>query len=214
MDKIAFLSHCTTDYNFIGEILFDGYLRSSKELGIKSAYILENNNKVYSRLHFKDGFFPNPFGNFCFLLHKDILVERKNYFISSSALYGRKIKGHSFVKPDNKKDFEDMLNLIYDNDFVSNEVIFSSKISLRKYLIGMVFQYDRITKCGSIFDFKKLYILGTEDFITHMENRGIKMSQHKLDDIYYVSRIFNLLENMKIPVYFVQPNTYIHLSDT
>lgn len=125
MDKIRFLKHCTGKPV---DLLKDGYIRSASDLGIEAEWgdptkiftqiVIKNYEKISIRWH-----------KCCLILDKKILIERKDYAINSTY--------HGFVTKDSAKSKTITDKLIDRLDPQVNEVMYSNKISLKKYLIGI-----------------------------------------------------------------------------
>ena len=131
MEKIKYLIHFT-DKNSYEEIIKDGYLRHIPE---KSNVFSEG---IYLQAVFIDKKFRSFYSSKYYIkIDKSILLNRKDYIIKKAesifdkdgfGTYGGKI-----VYIGNEK--RDKLEKVLNNLTLTNEVIFSNKISLSKYMI-------------------------------------------------------------------------------
>jgi len=129
MENIRYVKHCF-NFDSILKILKDGYLRSQKGLNIKN-YELDvkssDPTKVFLQIVFWNIESFN-YGSHCFLLNKKILQDRSDYMINNG--WKGSINENSLKKPKNFKNLK--INPL------QNEVLFSNKISLSKYLGGII----------------------------------------------------------------------------
>ena len=129
MENIRYVKHCS-NLDSLLKILKDGYLRSQKGLNIKD-YDLDvkssDPTKVFLQIVFWNMESLN-YGSHCFLLNKKILQDRSDYMINNG--WVGHIDENSLNKPKNFKNLK--------ISPLNNEVIFSNKISLSKYLGGII----------------------------------------------------------------------------
>jgi len=146
MENIKYVKSCCNS-NSLVKILKDGYLRSQKGLNIKD-YDLDvahsDPTKVFLQIDFWnwelqiDPIYydeypslwikPLDYGTHCFLLNKKILQDRNDYMINNG--WKGSINENTLKKPKNFKNLK--------IDPFQNEVLFNNKISLSKYLEGVI----------------------------------------------------------------------------
>lgn len=155
--------------NNLKRIIKSGYLKSREQLEKENVKLSPNMcldpSVIYSKLHFKDVEFVNQYGKFCLVLNKDILKNRNDHSHHKHKYY-----------------------LKYGTDV---DVVFKTKISLKKYLVGVLFQYDycrRRPDLAYYLTYNKYKIFNADDEQEEYE---------KYRDI------FKFLEDRNIPIFFV-----------
>ena len=136
MENIKYVKYCCPSFM---TILKNGYLLSQKELNIKNYGLDDGKSGGSSKVSLQIDFWnwelqidpiyydeypslwiePITSGTHCFLLNKKILQDRNDYTINGKSL-----------RPKNFKNY-------YISPFI-NTVLFSNKISLSKYLEGVI----------------------------------------------------------------------------
>lgn len=212
MEKISVLSYCIDEKN-IYSILKDGYIKSLSELGIKSEY--NNGSKIGTRLHIKDDLFHNWYGLICLLLDKSILEKRKDYFINFGPNNNKKIsRGITFTSREIQSDFnisiKHIVDVILKLDLYKNEVVFSKKISLNKYLKSIAFLYNKIWSPYYYNDypprFDLLYKLGFRNYIEKYRIIDVEIQNR----LFFYHNLFIFLEKEDIPFLFIHDDMYAY----
>ena len=132
MDRVISLYHFTSKNN-LKKIIKDGYLRPFKSEMGKGIFLIINMDKNL----IKKRFMVSAFGNYLIELNKNILTNRKDFYIREALNDGFPVYHELFggkIVFDMKKDNKSKLNKVLKKLTLLNEVIFKNKISLKKYI--------------------------------------------------------------------------------
>jgi len=202
MDKINYLKHCTQD---LENILKNGYIISGKKAEKEKNY--GNYSKIFLQIEIcKYEYKSIDYSNYCIMIDKKILLHRNDYVINNKGYKGI-VHKNSLQKP--KK-----INNIFINSInpIHNEVIFTDKISLKKYMTGITYsvyfdnkkdiRLDIIYKYNNYKTYfiymKKIYNLNNKIELKKRYNKGkniLRLIEKYTNNIYFIYKSFPYLDN-------------------